>query len=588
MFETIFTAATAGSIALSGGGTGLLSIPSAELMPENSIEYQYSNGVLSVDPDSDYADLAGLVDNAMTDHLQFSVVPQVEFGLRLTTWYGRDNSRGEDGRIMNDLSGHIKAQLFKREHFRFAVGVRDFEGAAQYLAPAKFAVADFYGKRWQVVAGFGQADHGGVALDGFFGGLKLSPFHWLDVLADYDAVAWQAGLNLHVQHKGTAAYLKGYYSSQDYQDYAFAAGLRFSIDQRRESRPWFKESVWPFVRRDRDEPHQDAIVDWRASDGYARGLRGDGRVSSCVGSSSYSAYSVPVLRTGCRDGRTFVRWSTNSEKIQPFHLQLRLEPAIEYTMGSEVGRFDYSTTLRSSAQLLVYGGLTVHGAWDTVLAKSDDYQDNGVYGFLGHRDGLMEAAAQYTMHALDGLFLQVTAGRSRARIQEIGFQRGEVAWLLFGGRAGLNYSYTGFDRKQSATGDYQSLGKAFFWLKPAEYAAQVTAGDFLYRDRGYRVDMYRYLGRARVGVFAKYGEETGYKSAGMTVSMPLGGVASNRWVSVAGTPHSEIDLDTQVRVNHSENVYRPGFLQEFEPQRSLILDVLDNWRASPVYIENAH
>lgn len=593
MFETIVTAATAGSIALSGGGTGLLSIPSAQLMPANTVTYQYSDGLLSIGDNSPFAPRMARAGKGMTDHLQFSVIPHMEFGLRLTTLYQKNQRR----RILNDLSGHLKIQALQTKNFRLALGARDFAGEAANLAPAEFIVGDVYGKNWQLVAGYGRSDHAGVALGGAFGGIRYSPYSWIDLLVDYDAVAVQAGFNLHASHAGYSVFLKGYYTSQKYQDFAFATGIRLPFGQTNKYVPKLGELLWALK-----QPHayavphtRDAIWHWPASDGLAL-TYGNNLLAAesgiCGKEMLYSSHALPLMRIGCIDSKQYqVNWA-HSDITKPaaqrgaMHAQLRLEPVQQFNLGSEVGRLDYSLALRSSLQVFLPGGFSAHAAWDTSLAKSDDYQRGGAFSDRAHQDGLTEAALQFSAHLFNGFLIQATAGRSKTQANDVVFSRGEIAWMLWDGHLGLHYNYTVINPEQAATKTQQSIGRAFVWLKPAQYAAQLAAGRYLHDHTGLRLDLYRYLGRARIGVFYKDGSRPDQKAAGLTVTVPLGGVIRGRWFSVAGTPHYDMALETQVDTGTGINNYRPNFLREFRPQRSLIPDILDNWRASPVYVRN--
>ena len=98
----------AGAIALSGGGTGLLSVPSAAILPYGVVEVQHSTGILPVEGDGDLAPRARNTDRALSDHIQIGVTPWLELGARLTTWYNQEGRRSP-----NDLAAHMKLQLFE-------------------------------------------------------------------------------------------------------------------------------------------------------------------------------------------------------------------------------------------------------------------------------------------------------------------------------------------------------------------------------------------------------------------------------------------------------------------------------------------
>ena len=509
--ESLLSLAAAGTIALSGGGTGLLSVPDAHLLPLNSFEYQHNNGVI---PTNDPRALS--LERAVNDHVQFAVVPGLEFGARLTTWY--DETTGQ--RVVNDLSPHVKLQLYQGQQISLAVGARDFAGEGfKKLVPAYFGVGTWRYKQLSATVGFGTADEEGVALDGVFGGLRYSPTGWLDLMADHDAAESQIGLQLHHRWTGGQVYLKGYYSSFEAEDVVYAAGLRLNLGQ-------------------------DAAA--------AR-----------------------------------MQLAPDLAKLAPVHLQLRLEPALRYAVGSEFGRADYAVALRSSAQLLLPLGLSVYAAWDTPALESDDYEVDGRFARSAFESGLFEQAVQVTVAPVKGLHLQAQLGRTLISEEMVDFRRGEAALALFGGRAAVSGSVTRFDAPRFVEiSESQTLGKAFVWLYKARYAAQLTAGDFQYGDDGARLDLFAYLGATRLGVYLKDGDEQ--QAMGMTLSIPLGtreGLRS-QYVSLNGTPHFQPSLETQINSDDERNELRPNFLREFVPQRDLIDDVLDQWRVTPYYTSN--
>lgn len=589
MLDNIYASALAGSLALSGGGTGLISVPSASLMPLNSFEYQHTNAFLSAAEDSGIGLRQAGDDRALTDHLQFSLIPRLEFGARLTTWYFNDSSQPD----LQDLSGHVKLQLLDLPNMRLALGARDISGEATSLAPAEFVVADANLGPFLFVAGFGRSDVKNVALDGAFGGVQYSPTSWLDLLVDHDAVATQAGIRLHATYKKYSVYVKAYATDGHKQDSAIAAGVRLPLGQDEQLVPRLKSPVWglkpnPAVT---GVEHRDALHETWASDGLARSYGQNLAASAdghCGKEVRHSGYNIPLLQLTCDETAYRVDWlrTQDADKAAAPHVRLRLDLVQRYAVGSEVGRMDYSIAARPSLQALLYAGLSTHVAFDVPVANTDDYDSGGFFENEAYESGVSEFMAQYTIHALPGVFVQAGGGQTRQARELLQFVRGDLAAMLFEGRLGLHYSYTDFAPEFTGVAESQSLGKAFLWIQPATYAAQITAGRFLYQDSGARLDLFKYLGRVRLGLY--YKDDGVEKAVGMSVSAPLGGHRGfgNRWVSVAGSPRYSAFFETQVDAPTGENLLRPNFLRQFHPQRNLLDDVLDQWRASPLYVRS--
>lgn len=577
--------ATASGLALSGGGTGLISAPDAGMLAPNSFVYQHDTGVIAVtDP------RAQSLERSETDQVQFAPASWLEFGARLTTWYDETTGR----RNYNDLSGHFKLQLFRSEAFRVAVGARDFAGEATSLDPAYFAVADWRTDDLSVSLGIGAADDEGASLDGVFGGVAYQPVSWLTLMADHDAAESQAGVQLSYPIRRTTLFARAYYSSNEETEFAYAAGFQVNLNQ--DITPGQGSYVPATLSQDHSAWSDFVLFPWGADD--VAGLYAGGQISSetgdprCARDVHYGSQQVPMLILHCEQGAYRVDWDSGlRQSIQPrwmpFHAQVRLEPALRYAVGTEYGRFDYSLAARGSLQIHLPLGVSVYGVWDAPVDDSDEYDDRGNFRADRFQSGFYEGAAQLTLHPLPGLALQGQLGQTRIREELYDYSRLEGALSLARGRAALHVSATEFD-VPSFTGvaKRQVLGRVFAWVKPAQYAIQITAGDFQYDDHGARIDLFRYIGRVRLGLYGKIGEDD--KAIGYAVSVPLTGRRAwqTRHVSVSGAPHFQPTLETQVDTDNGRNPLRPNFMREFVPQRDLIDDVLDQWRMSPIYIEN--
>lgn len=583
--NSIYALATASGLALSGGGSGLLSAPDAGMLATHSFVYQHDTGVIAVtDP------RAQSLERSATDQVQFSPASWLEFGARLTTWYDEATGR----RNYNDLSGHIKLQLFRSEALRVAVGARDFAGEATSLDPAYFAVADWRNESVRVALGIGAADDDGASLNGVFGGIAWQPLPWLTLMADHDAAESQAGFQLSHALGRTTLFARAYYSSNEETEMAYAAGFQVNLKQH------ISEGQGSYVpaslAQDNAAWSDFVLFPWGADDVagmYAGGLHGaDDQDHACARDIQYGAQQVPLLRLHCSDDVYRVDWDSGLQQMlkpgwMPLHVSVRLEPSLRYAIGTEYGRFDYSLAARGSVQAHLPLGVSVYGVWDAPVDDSEEYDERGNFAASSYESGLYEAAAQLTLHPLPGLTLQGQIGQTRIGQELFDYTRAEAALSLLRGRAAVHVSATEFEVPAfTDVAKRQVLGRAFLWLKPAAYALQITAGDFQYDDSGTRVDLFRYIGRVRLGLYAKIGEED--KAIGYAVSVPLTGRKAwqSRHFSVAGAPHFQPTLETQVDSDDGRNALKPNFMREFVPQRDLIDDVLDQWRMSPIYIEN--
>ncbi|WP_016954017.1 YjbH domain-containing protein [Catenovulum agarivorans] len=99
----------------------------------------------------------------------------------------------------SDLSANIKFTLpyIPGNWFKLAVGIQDLGGASNFL-DSKYAVLSRYFVDFNLDAsiGVGQSESSFGRMDGVFGAVKWQPYEWGAVLAEYDAVSANYGVEL--------------------------------------------------------------------------------------------------------------------------------------------------------------------------------------------------------------------------------------------------------------------------------------------------------------------------------------------------------------------------------------------------------
>ncbi len=598
LYESL-VALGAGGVALGGGGSGILAVPDAGLIEPDTAEYARTNGRLSVGENTSFLYRRSLTtERAATDHLTLAVIPRLELGFRLTTWYDEQGKRS-----LNDLSGHAKLQLLDVGRHQFAVGARDFAGDAVNFSPVYFGVGSVQFGRFKATAGYGVGKDKNVALSGAFGGFRYSPTTWFDLLADYDGLEAQAGFRLSGHIERVSVYAQTYVSTNDADPVYYQVGIRVplggkgrlvpkrsSTDQGRvPMAPALSEVPTQRVELLREPVGADGVAE-SLSSGYLMQEQG-----LCGGQESVHASGVPVLELGCDQGGQYdVRWKTSWSGLADWsvedwgHLNLRVEPALSYAVGTEVGRLDYDARARFSGTLVGPIGLSAYVVYDEPLVRSDDYEEGGFFNGRPIGPRTVQKGWQYTVHALPGVFAQWTQGMSG----DLRFKRWEVLAAPFGGRMFLDYHRNYFTNAPSRFTKEYEIGRFFTWLTPGGYAALISAGTFLYGDEGYRVDMYKFFGRTRLGVYYKEADafnDIGVdKAMGLTFMMQLSPDKSlgNRWVSVSGNPHFGLGVETSIDTGDLGNELQPFLANQFTPLRNLVTDTLDRWRYTPYYIQS--
>lgn len=602
MFEqSLFGLAAAGSIALAGGGTGLLSVPSAGIMAMDTVEFQHGNGLISATgTDSLLGQFGADAGAVLVDHVQFAILPRTELGLRVTTIHSARDRRFVHplkNYLTNDLSGHAKFQLLDHSGLRLAVGARDFGGEAggTKLSPAEFVVADYRADDWLLVLGYGVSDDDNVALAGPFGGLKYTAGPWLNFLLDHDAVETHVGFQAHTKLSRFDLYFNGYHSSSEHQDFVFSAGLRTPLGY---GRPLFTDVIsssnWLWQDKGGRDDALDVMFRTWSADEYAllhKKVAGTQPLNEhCANRTDFYANTISLMRLDCYSGRSRVEWLPSYRALaSPYrgHLDVRFVPILAYILATELGRFEYSLAVRATAQWNLAWGFAANAAWDQAVRSSADFRRGGRVAGARLGSEFLGYELQHTSQFLPGSFLQLTAGTALLGGDHVGYKRAEMASHFFDGRLALNHSSTRF----SAVGGgsfrpTQNVSRLFYWLQPGRYGLEYTRGKFFFGDHGYRVDLHRYIGRTRLGFFYRHGLSYKQQAAGMEITIALSGreALGNRWVSVKGAPQYSLPFQTTINNDDGSNSIAPGFMAEFFPQRHLVRDVLDRWRMSPSYL----
>lgn len=170
--------------------TGLLKIPNAEVTDYGRFQFGLSN---SVEYRGHYIDGYNYMPS-------FGLFPGLELVGRIAT---RDNHSNcyVEGCGIRDLSASAKYKppFIPAHWFDVAVGARDMGGAANNFKA-------YYGvlskELWQLrfTAGLGSSESQLGQLDGVFGGIEWQPWEWLQLLTEYDANSFNAGVKVYTPH----------------------------------------------------------------------------------------------------------------------------------------------------------------------------------------------------------------------------------------------------------------------------------------------------------------------------------------------------------------------------------------------------
>jgi len=169
------------------GFSGVINTPTAEVIEDGKVEFQYSNQV-------DAVRIRDEIDQykASQYFINIGIMPNVEFSGRLANI--EDKHPSNRPFLDRDLSASLKYQLpiYGRYIPKIAIGRQDLSGTAdRYNANFIVLTQQYAFVRGSVGYGF-SSEH----LDGIFGSLEVKGTEWLYLLSEYDSRDTRVGFRL--------------------------------------------------------------------------------------------------------------------------------------------------------------------------------------------------------------------------------------------------------------------------------------------------------------------------------------------------------------------------------------------------------
>lgn len=255
--------------------------------------------------------------------------------------------------------------------------------------------------------------------------------------------------------------------------------------------------------------------------------------------------------------------------------RLLLEPILRSALATEYGMFDYSAGVRVTLQQPLWQGAYAEVSHVTALSESGDYRAGAVFGpnrlqsgtdrvllhqlwrvpverWLGSGDE--DAAAGWGASAVTAL---AAVGRIdvnyRGAFAELRWEPGEGRhrWGLEGG--GFERTTSSYDRLLPMHAR-TLLASYRYAYTPTRTSAELTAGQFLYNDRGVQLGIRQWFDDVSVSLYVRrttFPSETGARtSAGIELSVPLTprkDMSPGHGIQVLGQPHWNYAVATRIR-----------------------------------------
>jgi len=578
---------------VSFGYSGLLTVPTANVLDTGWAEIQYS--------EHNFSDRN--VSDATTFNAVFGLAPRLELGAALA--YESDPSN-RFGFRKNDLLASAKLKLiddFDLRGLRWssAIGWSDFGGKSD---AARFSSARYWTNTVSrgpvaMTLGYGL---GPDRLDGVFGGLSWSPVPQATLMADYDGDFATVGVKLSLSVADYARlYALGLNAFDKEDPTGFAGGARVNLRFDRQS-DWFQPDGTRGIRV-LSSSQGTAGAEIAAENTAYLQRQQDSASAACATAGSGNIvyrqyrYGIPMLAASvdCQTG-TFSqsRWISqlsqpsfaDDSMSNPFGVEARFGVEERTFIGTELGRLQYSAAIQSSLRVQGPLGAGAYITRNTRVANHEAFEDDRPFSFYRVRDGVREVAAQLATHPIAGLVAVGTVGRTYVNALEYEFSHldGAYFWGQGNHRTRVSIASYAIASRLPFPDREVKVASHRYWYAPWNTSFEIGGGDYFYGDRGAYTSVTRYFGDVTLSIIVR-SDDDDRRDAGIALGFPLTprlGFQRGPF-AVVGAPRYTHTRRTTFDNPDDSNALRPLFMVEPRPVYNLQTDWLDSDRMYPAY-----
>ena len=289
--------------------------------------------------------------------------------------------------------------------------------------------------------------------------------------------------------------------------------------------------------------------------------------------------------------------------------RLILQPVLRSAVATEYGVLDHSLALRATLQQPLWRGAWAEVAHNTPLHDSNDFGQGQVFGqrrFINQTNRYMvhqmfrvpveyllgkDKASSGAMWGVNAVTAHVAAGQVDANYRGA---YGEIRWEPGEGRHRLHVEGGRFERIQAydttlPVHSRSLLASYRYAYSPTRTYGEITAGQFLYNDRGVRFGIKQWFDDVAVTLYVWHTKfewaSAPRTSAGIELSIPLTprkDMSPTYPVQVTGTPRSTHSIETVVR----ESSNSLSTAQAVLPNVSTLDQTFNSDRSGLVYFED--
>ena len=611
------------------GFKGIVNTPNATVYKEGEFEFLYSNEVDNILPSSYRGN------NKQENYfLNMGVLPNLDLSFRYTNATDTLSNKA----ILSDRVVSFKYQLpfIPKDLFQVALGIQDIGGGASHLS-SKYAVLSKEFKNIRTTVGYAQGDHDG-SLNGAFGSVEYQPFDWLNIAGEYDTHDWNAAVKgNYVASIGQQKINLGLMarSSTEQNDVYF--GLYANIPIYDKSKPMkidtkdipstiaelkkygFSNIAYRIENDILYFEYENTLYTYSDLDalGVVLGaLTMSDKAKKIVVVSKKSNIKQLTVKTDTKEYKKFLTTGkfkndllqfseittskkfdeSNSDRFKP---TLTLKPALVFVDGSEYASSDYTLAMQAELSMRLAKGTILSTRYNFPLAISDNFKEGHIFDYRNRNKTKAEID-----QILLSQYLQIDLPYRWVTLLQLGqFDRKLTGGSVESSISSLNGNHMLIAKaSQLKEGMYQNLDRygndeyreerllAYqYYFEPLNANIKLTAGEFLYGDKGTMFSLERYFSdtSVRFDISKTEHEIKGdNKVARLTLSIPFGTTQKikTKYLDIQGdylTYNRRKTIVSEGKASYAQ----PHHLKEVENSFSLEKYYLNNNRFHPAYIK---
>ncbi|PVY70809.1 exopolysaccharide biosynthesis protein YbjH [Tamilnaduibacter salinus] len=239
--------------------------------------------------------------------------------------------------------------------------------------------------------------------------------------------------------------------------------------------------------------------------------------------------------------------------------RLTLRPNLSTGVATEYGVWDYSLAVNASLSASLWPGALASASYNAEVARSEDFDEDGVFYDSRQRTDFIEAEVQQTLKPHPQVYTSFHGGR-----YALDYNGGlnESLWLSPNGRHTLGWIVGRFQHKKFEDISRTQTLARYSYFNP-DYNADVTVygGRFFAEDQGFRVDSRFWFGDYAITLSYK-DTDAQFVSLGWTIPLTPTRDANFRYGQIKGD--ADWNYSVQTRVNEDRNDVSFGGAQVLE------------------------